>query len=77
LQRQANKSDQILRENADLHDKIANMQRSLERYRGTELLDDTPIMLSPTKRSSVAPSQKTKVNAASSPTPNVARIRRR
>ena len=77
LQQQASKSDQILRENTDLHDKIANMQRSLERYRGTELLDDAPIMLSPTKRSSATQAKKTKVNAVASSTPNVARIRRR
>ena len=77
LQLQVNKSDQILSENADLQSKIANMQQSLERYRGNEMLDDTPMMLSPTKQPSATPKKKQKINAVASSTPNVARIRRR
>ncbi|MEM1050566.1 MAG: hypothetical protein AAGI28_00590 [Pseudomonadota bacterium] len=76
LRRQADKSDQILRENTDLHDKIASMQKSLDRHRNKELFNDGPIMLSSAKRPTEPSPRKAKVGAAITTTPNVARIRR-
>lgn len=77
LRRQANKSDQLLRENTELNDKIANLQQTLDRYRHKSPLDDMPIMLSTTKRSSPPAPKKSKAPAVAAPNQNVARIRRR
>jgi len=77
LQRQASKSDQLLRENSDLHDKIASMQRSLDRYRHKELLDDVPILLSTATRETESPAKKGKPATVSTTNQNVARIARR
>lgn len=67
LRRQAGKSDQLLRENTDLHDKVASMQERAQRYRGSEfsstapssnsfdnsdLMDDVPLILPNAKRAS-------------------------
>lgn len=77
LRRQVNKTDQLLRENTDLHDKVASMQQSLDRYRGKGLLDDTPIMLSSTKASVDEPAKKSKAASHLGAGQNVARIARR
>lgn len=77
MRRQASKADQLLRENTDLHDKIASMQQSLERYRGREIHDDPPIMLSSTTRASSPTPAKAKRSTAVAGGPNVARIARR
>ncbi|MEO1222051.1 MAG: hypothetical protein AAFY42_11970, partial [Pseudomonadota bacterium] len=77
LGRQANKSDQLLRENTDLHDKVSSLQQRIERYRGKDLLDDAPIMLSSASRRENPSRETSKANVVATSTPNVARIRRR
>jgi chromosome segregation ATPase len=77
LSRQANKSEQLLRENTDLHDKVASLQQRVDRYRGSDLLDDVPIMLSSASHSPNRSTVKDKASTVATSTPNVARIRRR
>lgn len=87
LQRQANKSDQLLRENTDLHERLSRMQQSLDRRRDTDFLGDIPIMMTNASKASMADPAKGKetarataaatANVASNVAPNVARIRRR
>lgn len=75
--RQANKSDELLRENAGLHDKIASMQQSLDQYRHRAPLDEAPIMLTSTHRPAPPAVNKTKPAQLAAAGQNVARIRRR
>lgn len=81
LQRQANKSDQLLRENAQLHERLGQLQQSLERRRDTDILGDVPIMLTNASKASMAGPAKATATATATVTataaPNVARIRRR
>lgn len=79
LRRQASKSDQLLRENTDLHDKVAGLQQRADRYRGHDLIEEVPVMLSGAKRPTAAsPSPekeaRPRITAAGQ---NVARIARR
>lgn len=85
FQRQASKSDQLLRENTELQEKLARMQQSLDRHRDRELMGDTPILLASAKTPAMTPAmsganpapQKEPARAAATTSPNVARIRRR
>ena len=79
LRRQAGKTDQVLRENTDLHDKVASLQERVDRYRGGNLIEDVPVMLSSAKRTAnVSPApQKSAGQRVTSAGQNVARIARR
>lgn len=83
LQRQAGQSDQLLRENTQLHERLGRLQQSLDRRRDTDILSDVPIMLTNASKTSATEAAKTtaKETAAATTTgtaaPNVARIRRR
>ncbi|MEP1421197.1 MAG: hypothetical protein ABJK59_05450 [Erythrobacter sp.] len=77
LQRQANKFDQLLSENSELHEKLARMQQSLDRRRDPERTGDLPIMLTSANAMTMEGMHKDKVKATASASPNVARIRRR
>ncbi|UAB76854.1 hypothetical protein INR77_08290 [Erythrobacter sp. SCSIO 43205] len=79
LRREASKSDQLLRENTDLHEKVASLQERLDRYRGSSMADDVPVMLSSAKRSTRTASATAKSDdeRVTSGAQNVARIVRR